>query len=356
MVTEENIRDALANGQLQLPPLSFQLLSQAPSRIDALLAASWQDRSWKFAAELKRLATPKILRDAMATIKVATDVNRLYPMIVVPYLSPENIALLEQSGVSGADLCGNGIVVVPGELLVVRTGNPNRFPQSAPIRNVYAGDSSLVARAFLAKPTYATVGAIQKTIADLGGRITLSTVSKVLKTLEHDLIVSREKGAIRLLQGDKLLDQLAANYRPPQVRDRFVGRVDLTERELQLALASAARKNDAKFVIAGAASGNQYAVLAREPVVSAYCSKPPEELLASLSNSAQRTDRFPNLELTQTADARVYFDPTNRDEVPYASPVQAYLELASGDKRQRETAEQVRRFLLGRLQSGGPTA
>jgi hypothetical protein len=356
VVTEQEIRDALAKRQLQLPPLSFRLLPDTPSQIDALLEASWKDRSWQFATELMRLATPKILRDATAAIAATAKANRLNPMIVVPYLSTENVTFLEQRGVSGVDLGGNGVVVVPGELLVVRTGNPNRFPRSVSIRNVYAGDSSLVARAFLAKPAYTTVGEIGKTIVELGGNITLSTVSKVLKALENDLIVSRDKGSIGLLQGDKLLDLLAANYRPPRVRERVVGRIEMGERELQKALVSAARKNTSKLVMAGAASASQYAVLAREPVVTAYCSSPPDEFLPSLSASVRRTDRFPNLELIQTTDARVYFDTITRGEVPYASPVQAYLELASGDKRQRETAEQVRRFLLGRLQGGGPIA
>jgi hypothetical protein len=356
MATEDDIRDTLAKQQLQLPPLSFRLLSEVPDRIGVILRGSWGERSWKFATELKRLATPKILQDAVNAVRPAAEQSRLNPMIVVPYLSPDNIAFLERSGVSGVDLCGNGIVVVPSELLVVRTGNPNRFPQSAPIRNVYSGDSSLVARAFLATPTYVTVGQIQKTIRDLGGDITLSTVSKVLKAFESDLIVTREKGSIRLVQPEKLLDRLAANYRPPQVKERFVGRIDLGERELQAALTAAARKKESKFVVTGAASANQYAVLAREPVVTVYCSVTPEELLASLPTSAQRTDRFPNLDLIQTTDARVYFDPNTRDGVPYASPVQSYLELTSGDKRQRETAEQVRRLLLGRLQSGGPIA
>ena len=56
---------------------------------------------------------------------------------------------LEREGVSGLDLCGNGVVTVPGEWLVYRTGKPNLYPQSFPIKNVFRGASSLVARVFL---------------------------------------------------------------------------------------------------------------------------------------------------------------------------------------------------------------
>jgi len=49
-------------------------------------------------------------------------------MIVTPYLSPERLNELEERGISGVDLSGNGIVVIPGEMFVRRTGEPNRFP------------------------------------------------------------------------------------------------------------------------------------------------------------------------------------------------------------------------------------
>jgi hypothetical protein len=254
--------------------------------------------------------------------------------------------MLERLQVSGIDLCGNGILIVPGELLVVRTGNPNRFPQSAPIRNVYRGDSSLVARVFLARPIYRAVGDIAATIRELSGNVSLATVSKVVKVLEGDLIVGRKEGDIRLLQPEKLLDQLAANYRPPKTKERYVGKIALGERELERKLADAARSQGLRFVLTGTASTSNYAVLGREPVVAAYCDESPERLLSALGIRVEQTERFPNLDLTWTDEATVYFDPQPRSDVPFASPVQVYLELMTGDKRQRETAEQVRQYVL----------
>jgi hypothetical protein len=84
-------------------------------------------------------------------------------------------------------------------------------------------------------------------------------------------------------------------------------------------------------------------------VITAYSDQSPERLLSALGVRVERTERFPNLDLTWTDDATVYFDPQSRSGVPYASPVQAYLELMAGDKRQRETAEQVREYILRTL-------
>src|SRR5258705_12572790 len=103
MPSEIDILGALEKRQVQLPPLSFRVLTYvhtAPAadpqfQIDAIVEASWGERSWRFATELKRLSTPKILRDALSAIRPAAAQARLNPMIIVPYLSPENVASLE---------------------------------------------------------------------------------------------------------------------------------------------------------------------------------------------------------------------------------------------------------------------
>ena len=45
--------------------------------------------------------------------------------------------------------------------------------------------------------------------------------------------------------------------------------------------------------------------------------------------------------LEETQDDIVYFDIRRENGVIWASPIQTYLELMSGDKRDRETAAQV---------------
>ena len=358
MLAEKDILKALKGGKIVLPPLTVSLIETVPKlralegesyRPDALVGVENGRRRWKFLVEVKAAATAKAFANACAAIKPAAAKAKLNPMVVLPYLSPDNLAELERAKVSGIDLCGNGIVAVPDELLVVRTGQPNRYPRTEPIRNIYRGDSSLVGRAFLFQPTYNAVGEIVTAISDGGGKVSFPTVSKVLKTLEADLIVERTPGQIKLLQADKLLDQLAANYRQPKVAERYVGRVAMSERELPSALTAAAAQIGAKFVLSGTASAVKYSVLAREPLVSGYCSAAPSDLLAALRAQFEETDRFPNVDLICTDDTLPFFEPTSDASVSYASPVQAYLELMAGDKRQRETADQVREYVLRRV-------
>jgi hypothetical protein len=85
----------------------------------------------------------------------------------------------------------------------------------------------------------------------------------------------------------------------------------------------------------------------RGDVLSVYCPR-LEILLERLPGS--RLDRFPNLELVETEDETAYFDARKDGNFWWASPVQVYLELMAGDKRDRETAEQVKSFILANLQ------
>ena len=61
-------------------------------------------------------------------------------------------------------------------------------------------------------------------------------------------------------------------------------------------------------------------------------------------------DRFPNLELQETDDETVYFDSQEQGHLRWASPTQVYLELMAGDKRDQETAQQLRSFILNTLE------
>jgi hypothetical protein len=100
-------------------------------------------------------------------------------------------------------------------------------------------------------------------------------------------------------------------------------------------------------VATGASSVGQFAVMQRGDLLSVYCPR-LEILLKRLSGT--QSDRFPNLELIETEDETVYFDARQEDNFWWASPVQVNLELMTGDKRDQETAGQVRSFLLRDLE------
>ena len=61
----------------------------------------------------------------------------------------------------------------------------------------------------------------------------------------------------------------------------------------------------------------------------------------------EETSRFPNVEFLETDDPTVYFDRRGTSP-PIISPVEAYLELSNGGKREQEAAAPLRTNLLTR--------
>ena len=354
--TKKEMIQRLRRGEVSLPPLSFRIVESGwdvrkTGDFDALIEATWCGKAARFAVECRALFTPKVFRDAISLLKASELPEDCQPMLFLPFLNEDQLQELEREGISGIDLCGNGVVVVPGTFTVFRTGGKNRFPSSSPIKNIYRKNSSMVGRVLLVRPVFS---AVQEVRSEINQRnilvkhwdkkpMSLSTVSKALKTLEQDLIIERKDTTIRLLQPDKLLEKLSDNYAAPDVRERIRLKVSEDSRKLQKLLAELSQRLDLPVVATGTSSVGRYAVMQRGDVLRVYIPR-AEKLLESLPG--ERTDIFANLELIVTEDERVYFDPRCEEGFWWASPVQVYLELMAGDKRDQEIAEQVRSFLL----------
>ena len=284
----------------------------ATRRSDALVEASWRGSKARFPVECKALSTPRAFQDGFNQLKAAPLLRGGLPLLFLPFLGESRLQELEREGISGVDLCGNGVVTVPGAFSVFRSGGKNRFLSSAPIKNIYRRNSSLVARVFLLRSGFAAVQEIGAEINRLNllvsrwgkNPLSFSTVSKALKTLEEDLIISRNE-TIRLIQPDKLLDNLDRNFSHPSVGAKVRLKAAAEGGALQEMLADLSQPMNLPMVATGLSSVSQYATMQRGGVLSVYCPR-LEGLLERLRGSQE--DRFPNLELLETDDETVYFD------------------------------------------------
>lgn len=354
MPGQKEILDQLKRGKVSLPPLSFRFLKSQPnvagSLFDALIEVSWDKTQVKFAVECKSLSTPKAFQEGLNTLKLSTWPKDFRPMLLMPFLSNQQMEVLEREGISGIDLCGNGIVIVPGIFSVFRSGQKNCFPSSALIKNIYRKNSSMVARVFFTRPCYGSVKDIWSEVNRRNILVAywnkdpmgLSTVSKSLKGLEDDLIIER-KDDICLMQPDKLLEKLSENYGPPKIKSRVQLKISGKGETVREILQRLSKTLGLPLVASGLSSIEKYAVMQRGEVLSVYCPS-LERLLEKLPGNP--SDRFPDLELIETDDETVYFDAREQDGFWWVSPVQVYLELMTGDKRDRETAEQIKSFLI----------
>ena len=334
-------------------------------RYDAIVDGTWDDDKATFAVECKRLGTPKEFAGAILQIKSWDLPDDMFPMLLLPYLKPEQLDELERLGISGVDFCGNGVITIPGRLKVCRTGQPNRFKSTATIKNVYRGKTSLVARIFAEQNSFPSLQSLREAIVErdflsatgLTKLIGLSTVSKAIKTLEQDLIIAREKnGTIRLLQRDLLLDKLQRNDEP--LEDQELIKLKVKTDDLREWVNFYTNSPDAALVVlSGISSTSQYAVMQRAEIYQLYTPDPitlanrmtgrgGASEVPPNENPGEETDRFENVVLFQSKRPIDYFDVRIEERLPWASPLQTWLELKRGDKRDRETANQVREFLL----------
>lgn len=314
---------------LCLPSLTLEA-SELP-----LLMVTAGKRVFTFRTEYKRAGTPQQIELALMQVRKSAREAGVLPLVVVPYLSEERLLGLEQEGVSGLDLCGNAVLIMPGSLYFFRTGFPNRFKSSAPIKNVFKGASSLVARVFLLRPEFASVGQIGEEIITRGGELSPGTVSKALKELEAQLLVGRASGTIRLLEPERLLEKLEREFTEPKITGRFLGKAkaDVSFETLQ--------SQGVPVVRTGVGSATRYAALAMENTLRVYTTS-LEGLMAGIE--ATETNRFPNLEVLETSDQAAFFDAREG----FASPLQTYLEMRDGDERLRQSASQVRERILAK--------
>ncbi len=350
MLTEQEAIKYIADGKLLFSPLTITLksVSAPPQRYkaDMLLEVGWENKTYDFGVEYKSRSTPKEFRLAIDQVVRASSASGLSPLILMPFLKEQQLLELAERKISGLDFSGNGVVVVPDQLLVFRSGSPNQFPASETIQNVYRRNSAIVPRALLACPVFETVNSVEAFILLRGGHIpsiSLSTVSKVLKVLEEDLIISRENAQIRLIQPEKLLDKLVGNYTRPVVRRFLVGKSPQDTTTLAGVLAQNSTRFQVWLVGTGVGSVTQYAAMTRENFLSVYCTD-QYRLLTGIE--FKETNRFPNLEVIETPDKTVYFDSRTANGFEWASPVQTYLELMAGDQRDRDTATQVKALIL----------
>lgn len=310
------------------------------SQIDAIVTLSWSGSGERFAVEYKAPGTPRQVEAAIMQLRRYLGASAdLRPLVVAPYLKPELLERLAEEGISAVDLSGNMAITVPGRWLVIRSGAPNRFPASATIKNIYRGKSALVCRALMLKGEYPSATAMANELGDAAG-VTLPTVSKVLTSLEEELLVVREGGTIRVIQPSRLLDNLVANYRSPVEQRVLRGKVSSPD-ALRARLQEWASR-----------SAPAYAIDAPERY-TIYPSAIQAQRIYTTSLNAlmdgvpvDESARFPDVEIVETDDLSVYLGRVLANGTYWASPLQVYLELAKGGKRAEQAAAPIRDDLL----------
>jgi len=345
-ISESLMFERFRVGSVLLPPLvvkSSEILGPTKTA-DARVELEMPDGGgvFRFVVETKSRATPQTIQLAKAQAKAAAQEGE-WPMIQVPFLSPERILELEQEGVSGVDLCGNGVLVVPGRLWVVRTGKPNRYRDSRPLNNPYRGRSAMVARMLLQCPKWGSLSALAAAVEGAGIKLSLPQVSKAVQAMGEDLIVLKSEGSITLREPLRLLDKLGSEWQKPRVHDRQALRLPAG-----MDWAGVLSSNPLlKWAVTGESSVTRYAMFSQGgPRHIAVSSR--TLALTLLGGTPESVPNFADVELIETDEPGFFFgNETDERGIRWASRLQTWLELQSGDARQQDAAKDLRDQILG---------
>ncbi len=346
--SEYELLERLKRKEFNFPSVEMRLVEtptkNALARVDGVLDITWQQQKCRFLFEYKMQSTPKSLETAMAQVQRYAKEFSLSPMVIVPYLPEKSIRLLEAEGISGIDLSGNGIILAPN-FAVQRSGQPNRFKESAAIRNIFWGNSSLLARCFLLQPEYSSLNQLREFALRRfhGARenresiLTKGTVSKVTRALEEENIITRMKKGLKLTDSRALLERLKSNYRKSSGK-RLEGKMSFNNQEAWEKLS----RDTFRAVVNGDRSAAHYRVLSGQDKLTLYVDD-----LERAGQSLEVTPGalFPNVELIEEKNDIFYFDARLEGKTLWASPIQTWIELSLSGPREREAAEQLEAIL-----------
>ena len=359
MVEREVLR-RLRQEEFDFPPADLRLLSRGGQTAtsdgggDGLLEVTWGQHSAIFLFEAKDVSTPRMIDEAVKRLVVASMPLGVRPLLICPYLSNDRLRELERRGVSGIDLNGNGVIIT-ADMRLWTTGNPSAYKPRGIKRNPYRGDSSVFTRALLLQPEFESQRQLRDTvIRNLGLRggqevvgLTLPTVSRVIDALAEDIIVSKDKRSIKLIDRVRLLENLKKNYRASE-GDRILGRTAQSAPEIWAELSRQQASGGSRFAATGIASAGFYKVLSGVTVLSLY--------LSDLGDASERLAikpgrAFANIELIEEPSPTFYFDATIDREAVWSSPLQCWLELTNSGPREQEAAQSI----FGSLRRGPPS-
>lgn len=354
-LTEQEIIEKLK--KVEIGPLDLNCQTVEPAlfggskyRPDLFVNIKWGSQIFRFLAEITSVATPKLVENAISQLSIYLDFfknrnfdDQYYPLIVASYLNERQINELTNQNISGIDLSGNMVLIIPEKLFVLKTGNPNLFPASGTIKNVFRGTSSIVAMTLLAKDKYGSVNEVLSEMRERGGDTTVGTVSKVLQSLEEEFILTRTP-EIRLIDARRLLNKLRENYRKPIAAKSLVGKV--ADLDATLSKINENCKNaKLRYVV------NEIQRYAVFPTVGEPLKIYTENIDTAITGiDFEPTDRFADIQLIETDErSPIYFDRVKDGKIFYTSPLQVYLTLTQGSKREQEVAEGLEKNILRSL-------
>ena len=305
---------------------------------------------FKAMVEAEVVATPKIISQAAQQLTAylrRIDDKTIVPVIVVPYMGTEQAKMLQKESISWIDLSGNMVIRVGNRVYIERTGQKNKFPDTSPIKKIFEGISSLVSRALLLKKEpFRSLDEVVNFINSKGGNITPATVSKVLRSLEEGLFITKTESGIAVTKREKLLDKLLEGYRNYTERNKNTT-YTFTIDAISMLYDNIFRTEKIDYAMCGF-SAAEYKGLATTDRIAVFIKSINEVRKAFERNLANiRPDaEFGQLDLIETRNPCVWFNLQGKPVNNIVDDIELYLEMMLDTPRGPKVAEILKERIL----------
>ena len=280
------------------------------------------------------------LRDYVAHVDQSNHADagqRLIPMLVSPYLSPESRFICTDHNVAYLDLFGNAHLAFDS-VYIDRAVADKPKSESRALRSIFNPKAAAILRVMLRDPDRAwrVTDLAEKANASLGH---VSNVRKAL--LEREWIEKRANGVV-LVQPDALLKTWRENYRRPSGH-RITGYTHLHGKQLDERLSGALNPQRPRAIYSLHSAAQWFAPFGRDGTHTFYADESGAQFL-------QETLRL--TPITKGANVVLHIPKANDESlfddaiepapgIFCTSPIITYLDLWNGNDRDREAAEYV---------------
>ncbi len=311
---------------------------------------------FKALVEVKTVATPRIISNTVLQLREylrRIDDKTIVPVVVVPYMGKEQAKLLEREFISWIDLSGNMFIRAINGIYIERTGRKNQFPDTSSIKKIFEGTSSLVSRALLLKKEpFRSLYQVVNFINERDGNITLSTVSKVLSSLEEGLLITKTAAGISVANREKLLDSILEGYISYTKRNKNVTYTfAIPGRSFIFNNLFCEQKVDYAMCGFSAAQLKNLATTNRTTVFIKSINEAKKAFERNNVNIKPDTE-FGQLDLIETRNPCVWFNLWGKPDYSVVDDIELYLEMMVDTPRGPKIAEILKEHILGGQSNG----
>jgi len=296
-----------------------------------------------FVIKYKASASIIPLKAAIEHIRKSSFLSNVQaiPLVCVPFMGEAGRNVCEDAGIGWFDLSGNGRIMGP-KLHVRVEGHPNRFKAKGRPSDIFAPQSSRIARSFLIHPEKSFA---QRDLARDAG-MDEGFVSRIVsRMLQEGFIRRDESGNVRAQDPVTLMETWRERYQlraHAWLRGHIAAR---TGEEALQRLAAACQNRGISYAATGLGAAWLYTHFAAFRVASLYLDESPSpSWLAEIG--FQEEARGGNTWLIEPKDEGVFQGAGEVEGIRCVHPVQVYLDLKVHPERSVEAAEKLRKDFL----------